>query len=89
MPNERRTPCPKATEQRSGGSPGVFRWHHAALFPKQNLVMAFHGGTQMPRSVTVDHTPEVAVFSSGRASIPMPLLSPQYKYASLTKHLDP
>lgn len=45
--------------------------------------------TQVPRSMTVDQAPEVAVLSSGRAPTPVPLLSPQYKYASLTKHLDP
>lgn len=70
-------------------NPGVFQMAPCSPVSKAEPSDGLPRGTQMPRSVTVDHTPEVAVLSSGRASIPMPLLSPQYKYASLTKHLDP
>ena len=70
-------------------NPGVFQTAPRSPVSKAEPGDGLPWGTQVPRSVTVDHAPEVAVLSSGQAPTPMPLLSPQYKYASLTKHLDP
>lgn len=70
-------------------NPGVFQTAPRSPVSKAEPSAGLPWGTLTSRSVTVDHDPEVAVLSSGWASIAMPLLPPQYKYASLTKHLDP